>query len=61
MVSMRVAHDKQMAALLNSIKIWIETESGPIHCDFSCPDLQLLVKIRGYKKIVLERSFQEKQ
>ena len=31
MVSMRVAHDKQMAALLNSIKIWIETESGPIH------------------------------
>ena len=61
MVSMRVAHDKRMAAFLHLIKIWIETESGPIHCDFSYPDLQLLVKIRGYKKIVLERSFQEKQ
>jgi hypothetical protein len=44
-------------SILNVIKTWIETESGPTAMKFSIPDLNLQVTIKGYKKIILERTF----
>lgn len=51
---------KHLDNLLNLIKTWIETESGPTHATLSNPDLQVLVSIRGYKKLILERTFPPK-
>jgi hypothetical protein len=50
---------KQLESVLALIKTWIETESGPTQCDFSQPDLQLSIKIRGYKRLILERKFED--
>jgi hypothetical protein len=48
---------RQINAVLGVIKTWIETESGPTMATFSQPDLKLKIKLRGYKKIILERTF----
>ena len=48
---------EQVQKVMNLVKTWIETESGPTHCGMSIPDLHLSIKIRGYKKIILERTF----
>src|SRR4051812_12638960 len=44
--------------LLEMIKTWVETESGP-KMKVSLPDLKAQVTIKGYKKIILERTFKE--
>ena len=51
-----VGKTKEINALLNLIKTWIETESGPTHATFSIPNLQVRIKLRGWKKIILERT-----
>ena len=51
------AKTEPLDALLNVIRTWIETESGP-HVKFSDPCLKLQVTIKGYKKIILERKFE---
>lgn len=43
--------------LLDTIRVWIETESGPMQMKFSIPDLQVSVSFHGYRKIILERTF----
>ena len=48
-----------MDHLLAVIRTWIETESGPTFMTFSHPELKLQVKLRGYKKIILERKFDD--
>lgn len=55
---MPIADEKELANLLNFIKTWMVTESGPTRMKFSHPALQLSVTIIGYKKIILERNFQ---
>lgn len=47
---------KSMDNLLGMIRTWIETASGPTHMTISNPELQVRVSIRGYKKIILERT-----
>ena len=44
--------------LLHLIRTWMETESGPT-AKFSHPDLKVQVTIRGYKKLILERKFDD--
>ena len=48
---------EQMDSLLNVIRVWIETESGPTCSTFTLPDLSVTIAIRGYKRITLTRSF----
>lgn len=43
--------------LLDVIKTWLETESGPSAAKFSIPALNVSVTFRGYKKLTLERTF----
>ena len=49
--------DEKMESLLNLIKVWIETESGPVMTKLSMPDLKVSITVRGFKKIILERTF----
>jgi hypothetical protein len=51
------ASKAQMDNLLDVIKTWLETESGPSLMKFSDPVLKVQVTIHGYKKIILERKF----
>jgi hypothetical protein len=56
------SHDKQtLEKLLDVIRVWIETESGPTYARFNIPSLKLTVTHKGYKKIVLERTFDAPQ
>ena len=50
---------KALDDLANVIKTWIVTASGPTRMKFSHKDLELSVTIMGYKKIILERKFEE--
>jgi hypothetical protein len=43
--------------VLDLIKMWLETESGPTAAKFSIADLHLTISIKGYKKLILERTF----
>jgi hypothetical protein len=50
---------ESLQQILNIIKTWIESESGPTLCEFHDPELSLKVKMLGWKKIILERKFGE--
>lgn len=50
--------EKPIDKLLDVIRTWMESESGPT-TKFSHPELQVQVTIRGYKKLILERTFKE--
>jgi hypothetical protein len=52
------AKDNKLKSLMNLIKTWIETESGPTMMKVSIPDLKVAITIRGFKKIILERTFE---
>lgn len=45
--------------LLKIIRTWIKTESGPQMATFSIPELKVRVSLRGWKKIILERTLNE--
>jgi hypothetical protein len=47
--------------LLDVIRTWIVTELGLQMAAFSHPELKVKVTIRGYKKIILERTFDDEK
>ena len=47
----------ELHALLDLIRTWVETESGPTMMTISNQKLNVRISIRGYKKIILERTF----
>lgn len=51
------AEHSELDNLLNVIRVWMKTESGPTMSKFSHPNLQVQVTIRGYKRLTLERTF----
>lgn len=51
----------KVSDLLDVIRTWIVTESGPQMAAFSHPELKVKVTIRGYKKIILERTFDDEK
>lgn len=53
------AEPNELESLLNVIRAWMKTESGPVRMKFSHPNLHVSVTIMGYKKLILERKFAE--
>jgi hypothetical protein len=57
---MGTSEEEKIEKIMEVIRVWIKTESGPTRAVFSVPDLKVKITIKGYKKIILERTFNSK-